>query len=198
MVLVGGNMPGAYLELTSRELPRPLWRTLPIVLVAGFLTMMLVATVLLRRQVRQISRAESAWRTEAAWRQAMEDSALVGLRARDAEGRILYVNRTFCDMWAARQLVGLLPPMPYWPPDALMKCSAANATWRARPARRLRPCGAPDGRLVSVMVFSRRDRRPRKTTGWMVPSSTSPPRNWKSVNGTRPGYGLPVPPDNAR
>ncbi len=173
MVLVGGNMPGAYLELTARELTRPLWRTLPIVLVSGFLTLMLVATMLLRSQVAHISRAENAWRTEAAWRQAMEDSALVGLRARDAEGRILYVNRTFCHMVGlnADQLVGLQPPMPYWPPDALdevMLRNKRNLEGRApRDGYEALWCHQ-DGRRLNVMVFESPliDANGRQT-GWM-------------------------------
>lgn len=173
MVLVGGNMPGAYLELTSRELPLPLWRTLPLVLIGGFLALMLISTVLLRRQVRQITRAQDAWRTEAAWRQAMGDSALVGLRARDLEGRILYVNRTFCDMVGlpAQVLVGLMPPMPYWPPEVADEMALRNqrnleghapregyeSLWRHQ-----------DGRLINVMVFESPliDAR-GKQTGWM-------------------------------
>ncbi len=173
MVLVGGNMPGAYLELTARELTRPLWRTLPIVLVSGFLMIMLVATILLRRQVHQISRAENAWRTEAAWRQAMEDSALVGLRARDAEGRILYVNRTFCHMvgLSADQLVGLRPPMPYWPPDALdevMLRNKRNLEGRApRDGYEALWCHK-DGRRLNVMVFESPLIDANGTqTGWM-------------------------------
>jgi two-component system sensor histidine kinase DctS len=173
MVPVGGNMPEAYLELTARELTRPLWRTLPIVLVSGFLTLMLVATMLLRRQVRQISRAENAWRTEAAWRQAMEDSALVGLRARDSEGRILYVNRTFCHMVGlpADQLVGLSPPMPYWPPDALdevMLRNKRNLEGKApRDGYEALWCHQ-DGRRLNVMVFESPliDAQGRQT-GWM-------------------------------
>ena len=173
MVLVGGNMPGAYLELTSRELPLPLWRTLPLVLIGGFLALLLISTVLLRRQVRQITRAQDAWRTEAAWRQAMGDSALVGLRARDLEGRILYVNRTFCDMVGlpAQVLVGLMPPMPYWPPEVADEMALRNqrnleghapregyeSLWRHQ-----------DGRLINVMVFESPliDAR-GKQTGWM-------------------------------
>jgi two-component system sensor histidine kinase DctS len=173
MVLLGGNMPGAYLELTARELTLPLWRALPIVLVGGFLTLMLVATMLLRRQVHRISRAENAWRTEAAWRQAMEDSALVGLRARDAEGRILYVNRTFCDMvgFTAEQLVGLQPPMPYWPPDALdeaMLRSQRNLEGHApRDGYEALWCHR-DGRLLNVMVFeSPLIDANGQQTGWM-------------------------------
>jgi two-component system sensor histidine kinase DctS len=157
-VVVGGNMPGAYLELTLRETPKPFWRTLPIVLICGFLLLMLVATTLLRRQVRQISRAEGAWRTEAAWRQAMEDSALVGLRARDAQGRILYVNRTFCDMVGLppERLIGLMPPMPYWPPDAIDEVMLRNQRNLAGNAPRegyeALWCHQ-DGRRLNVMVF---------------------------------------------
>jgi two-component system sensor histidine kinase DctS len=173
MVLVGDNMPGAYLELTSRDPTLPLWRTLPLVLMAGFLGLMLVATQLLRRQVGRISRAESAWRTEAAWRQAMEDSALVGLRARDAEGRILYVNRTFCTMvgLSAEQLVGLQPPMPYWPPDALdevMLRHKRNLEGRApRDGYEALWCHQ-DGRRLNVMVFeSPLIDANGQQTGWM-------------------------------
>ena len=173
MVLVGGNMPGAYLELTSREPTRPLWRTLPVVLMVGFLSLMLVATVLLRRQVKQISMAESAWRTEAAWRQAMEDSALVGLRARDAEGRILYVNRTFCNMVGlpAERLVGQSPPMPYWPPDALdevMWRSKRNLEGRAPRDGYEALWRHQDGHQLNVMVFeSPLIDASGKQTGWM-------------------------------
>jgi two-component system sensor histidine kinase DctS len=158
MVAVGSNMPGAFVELALRETPKPFFRTLPLVLIGGFLGLMLVATLLLRRQVARISLAESAWRTEAAWRQAMEDSALVGLRARDADGRVLYVNRTLCNMVGLRaeELVGLSPPMPYWPPEALDEVMLRHkrnlegkaprdgyeALWRHR-----------DGRRINVMVF---------------------------------------------
>ena len=157
-VAVGGGLPGAYLSLSVREPVLPFWRTLPLVLIAGFLSLMVLATYLLRRQMQRISAAELAWRTEAAWRQAMEDSALVGLRARDAQGRILYVNRTFCDMVGldAQALVGLKPPMPYWPPNALEEVMVRHqrnlaghapregyeAVWRHS-----------DGHLLDVMVF---------------------------------------------
>lgn len=43
---------------------------------------------LLRREMRRVAQAVADAQTEAAWRQSMEDSALVGLRARDAQGTI--------------------------------------------------------------------------------------------------------------
>jgi two-component system sensor histidine kinase DctS len=128
------------------------------VLIAGFLALIGAATALLRRQMRQVANAEASWRSEAAWRSAMEDSALVGLRARDAEGRLLYVNRTFCDMIGFRsdELIGQVSPMPYWPTDSIDEVSSRlrrilagdapregyEVRWRHR-----------DGHLVDVMVF---------------------------------------------
>ena len=61
---------------------------------AFFLLLIFVATWMLRRQMHSVARAEAAWRTEVAWRSAMEDSMVVGLRARDFDGRLVYVNRT--------------------------------------------------------------------------------------------------------
>lgn len=114
-------MPDTYLELSLRDPPRPWWLRLPIVLMGVFLALIGAATALLRWQVDEVLRAEAALRTEAAWRRAMEDSLTVGLRARDAEGRLVYANRAFCDLvgYAPEDLVGRSGPMPYWPPDAI-------------------------------------------------------------------------------
>ena len=157
-VLVGGGMPGVYLELTQRTPLRAWWRSLPLGLLGGFLVLIFIATALLRRQVRQVSRAEAAWRTEAAWRGAMEDSLTVGLRARDLEGRMVYMNRAMADMvgYEPEALLGRLPPMPYWPADSLEASMMRH--------RRNLAGGAPregyeavwihaSGRRLDVMVF---------------------------------------------
>lgn len=54
-----------------------------------------------------------------AFRKAMEDSLLVGMRARDPEGRIIYVNPALCEMvgYPAEELLGSKPPYPYWHPE---------------------------------------------------------------------------------
>jgi len=147
-----------YLQLTQRDVPRPWYRALPVVLMAGFLALIVAATALLRRQMQQVSRAEAAWRTEAAWRGAMEDSALVGLRARDADGRLLYVNRTFCEMVGlpAEALIGLAPPMPYWPPDALdevMQRHQRNLEGHAPREGYETHWVHQDGHMLNVMLF---------------------------------------------
>jgi PAS domain S-box-containing protein len=58
-----------------------------------------------------------------AFRKAMEDSLLVGMRARDPEGKIIYVNPALCAMvgYSAEELLGRRPPYPYWHPDDLEK-----------------------------------------------------------------------------
>lgn len=94
-------------------------RLMPVLLVTTIIAL-LVAIVLslssLRKHVQGRYAAEQALREEHAFRKAMEDSLLTGLRARDLDGRIIYVNPAFCSMvgWSAEELVGLLPPMPYW------------------------------------------------------------------------------------
>jgi two-component system sensor histidine kinase DctS len=93
-----------------------------IVAAAIFALALLALTSLwmVRRHVRHRLVAEQALRTEHAFRKAMEDSLTVGMRARDLDGRITYVNPAFCRMvgWREDELVGAVPPMPYWLPEA--------------------------------------------------------------------------------
>jgi hypothetical protein len=72
-------------------------------------------SVLKQMQVRQ--EAEASLRTETSFRNAMENSTPVGIRAHDMEKRITYVNRAFCEMtgWTSEELIGLTPPFPFWP-----------------------------------------------------------------------------------
>jgi two-component system sensor histidine kinase DctS len=58
----------------------------------------------------------------------MEDSLQTGLRARDLEGRITYVNPAFCRMvgWSAGELLGQAPPMPYWADEEMAAAQELN------------------------------------------------------------------------
>jgi len=75
----------------------------------------------LRKDMARRALAESALRAEHAFRKAMDDSLETGVRARDLQGRLTYVNPAFCKMvgFDADELVGHAPPMPYWLPDAI-------------------------------------------------------------------------------
>jgi two-component system sensor histidine kinase DctS len=81
-----------------------------------FLLGMLASLVALRRDFVKRQRVESQLQSQVALRRAMENSLTVGLRAWDPQGRILYVNQAFCRIvgYAANELVGRSPPMPYW------------------------------------------------------------------------------------
>lgn len=127
-------------------------------LLAGLLLLGTAASQLLRREMRRVSRAVAVAQSEAAWRQSMEDSALVGLRARDAAGRILYVNKTLCDMvgYGREELVGLLPPLPFWPTEAVGDMMARNRMTLDGQAPRLGTESRwrhRDGHLIDVVVF---------------------------------------------
>lgn len=69
-----------------------------------------------QERTRELMDARGYW-------QAMEDSLLVGMRARDLNGRIIYVNPALCEMlgYTAEELVGRMPPYPYWHPEDLDK-----------------------------------------------------------------------------
>ena len=75
--------------------------------------------VLLAKDNRRRLRAERDLADALAFRKAMEDSLVTGLRARDLKGHITYVNPAFCQMvgFSPEELMGLSAPLPYWPPD---------------------------------------------------------------------------------
>ncbi|HSN79455.1 MAG TPA: PAS domain S-box protein, partial [Rhodoferax sp.] len=68
---------------------------------------------------RRRIQAQDALVQETAFRRAMENSMLTGMRALDLQGRITYVNAAFCQMtgWSEDDLVGKTAPFPYWPDD---------------------------------------------------------------------------------
>ena len=81
------------------------------------IALMSVLVVLVRDNRRRLS-AERDLGDALAFRKAMEDSLVTGMRARDLQGRITYVNPAFCNMvgFSASELLGL-NVAPYWPPE---------------------------------------------------------------------------------
>lgn len=74
---------------------------------------------LLAKDMRLRLKAERDLADALAFRQAMEDSLITGLRARDLRGHITYVNPAFCQMvgFTVDELLGHSIPAPYWPPE---------------------------------------------------------------------------------
>jgi two-component system sensor histidine kinase DctS len=111
-------------------------RLLPNVLTAAIVSLaaaMIWNLWALRRHVRRRLATEEALRAEHAFRKAMEDSLHTGMRAVDLEGRLVYVNPAFCNMvgYPAAELIGTVPPRPYWPPEEREQIEAAFRAARA-------------------------------------------------------------------
>ncbi len=116
------DLPGNSLQLRADAAQgRPgLIPNLTLALVVGLSLLLFGLVVVLARDVRRRAVAETALAEALAFRRAMEDSLVTGLRARDIRGRITYVNPAFCAMvgFEAHELIGSDPP-PYWPPERI-------------------------------------------------------------------------------
>lgn len=57
-----------------------------------------------------------------AFREALATCLGSGLAAVDAKDRLVFVNPAFCRMsgWSEEELLGRIPPFPFWPPDDVM------------------------------------------------------------------------------
>jgi two-component system sensor histidine kinase DctS len=94
------------------------------------LSLLLAWTVYaLWRDLAMRTKAEFALREQQAFQQAMENSLVTGLRARDMQGRVTYANPAFCEMvgYSREELIGMAPPMPYWAPEIAGKAQDRNA-----------------------------------------------------------------------
>ncbi len=115
------ELPGMALVLRLES-----WRDQPRYF-PNFLTAMVAAMtvalasvlLLLGRDTRRRLRVEQRLADALAFRKAMEDSLVTGLRARDLEGRTTYVNPAFCQMvgFSAQELMLPTAVAPYWPPE---------------------------------------------------------------------------------
>jgi two-component system sensor histidine kinase DctS len=182
----GGPGRGVYTHKRALDLPGPVItlatdsvkggpKLLPNLLVGSVILLalgLLLSLAALWRHIARTLAAEGALRQQMAFRTAMENSLVTGLRARDLEGRVTYVNPAFCAMVGLppEELVGKLPPMPYWAPEAMAdyeqrfeKVLAGNATPQFETVFQ-----RTDGVRVPVLVFEAPlvDSRGRQT-GWM-------------------------------
>ncbi|MBK0391250.1 ATP-binding protein [Ramlibacter algicola] len=115
------DLPGNTLVLRMDS-----WRAAPEVfpnvltaLVTAMSIALLAVLFLLGKDTRRRLEVERDLADALAFRKAMEDSLVTGLRARDLRGRTTYVNPAFCAMvgFTAEELLGQGSPQPYWPPE---------------------------------------------------------------------------------
>jgi two-component system sensor histidine kinase DctS len=146
------DLPGAPMVLKLEA-----WRGAPelfpnvlTALVAALTLGMVIVMLLLGHDMRRRQKAENELAESFAFRKAMEDSLVTGLRARDTQGRITYVNPAFCEMvgFSARELLGQSIPAPYWPPEQIEE-------YRQRQSVRL--AGTAPPREGYESVFMRKD-----------------------------------------
>ena len=115
------NLPGTTLVLRLdgwHQPPSVFPNVLTALVTVISIALVSVLAVLVRDNRRRLS-AEHELGETLAFRKAMENSLLTGLRARDMAGRITYVNPAFCRMvgYEASELLGQRAPPPYWPPE---------------------------------------------------------------------------------
>ena len=132
------DLPGATLQLrvdSATGAPR-LIPNLSTALVLGLSMALFALVLLLARDVRRRAMAEGALAEALAFRKAMEDSLVTGLRARGLDGGISYVNPAFCAMvgFSPDELRAAAEP-PYWPPEHRVE-------YRRRQSLRLSPDAA--------------------------------------------------------
>lgn len=137
------DLPGNTMVLRMDSWRRSEPDLFPNVLTA-LVTVMSIALVtvlfMLGHDTRRRLRVEQDLADALAFRKAMEDSLVTGLRARDLQGRTTYVNPAFCQMvgFTPEELLGKGAPAPYWPPELAEeygKRQAVRLTGGSRPPR---------------------------------------------------------------
>jgi two-component system sensor histidine kinase DctS len=175
-------LPGQSLQLRANSTAqRPsLIPNLSVALVLGLSMALFVVVLMLARDVRRRARAERALAEALGLRKAMEDSLSTGLRARDLQGRITYVNPAFCAMvgFDAGEIVGAAVP-PYWPPERVDENSVRHKARLAAPGSASRAEGPAREGFETVFMRRGGERFPvmiyeaplvdgaGRQTGWM-------------------------------
>lgn len=115
------DLPGnsLVLRINSVRTAPDLFPNMLTALVTAMSVALVTVLLLLVRDNRRRLRAERGLADALAFRKAMEDSLVTGLRARDLQGRTTYVNPAFCQMvgFSAAELLKPQTPLPYWPPE---------------------------------------------------------------------------------
>jgi two-component system, LuxR family, sensor histidine kinase DctS len=148
----------AMLRISPYKSASSLGNVLLLAAIAALSAFAILALGVLHRSTLRRRRAELRLRGEMAFRRSMEESLTVGLRAKDHEGRVLYVNSAFCTLvgWPSETLMGHKAPMPYWAPERLEETLArqqALASGGARAQSFETRFRHRDGHEIDVQVY---------------------------------------------
>jgi two-component system sensor histidine kinase DctS len=134
-----GGPAGQHAGAAHRQLARrpDLFPNVLTALVTAMSIALVSVLVLLGKDMRRRLRAEHDLADALAFRKAMEDSLVTGLRARDLQGRITYVNPAFCQMvgFSSEELLGHSSPRALLAPGAGRRIPAAPGRAPGRSAR---------------------------------------------------------------
>jgi two-component system, LuxR family, sensor histidine kinase DctS len=153
--LPGNNL--LLLRADSRDGQPGLIPNLSVALVLGLSIALTALVLVLARDVRRRAAAEQRLAEALAFRKAMEDSLVTGLRARALDGRTTYVNPSFCRMvgFDAAELLAAQTP-PYWPPERaaeyLQRIQSGAVGWES-PAGRETVFVRKSGERFPVMIY---------------------------------------------
>lgn len=170
------DLPGTTLRLrVDSAAGRPsLIPNLTLALVLGLSIALFAVVLLLARDVRRRAEAERALAEALSLRQAMEDSLITGLRARNLDGEVTYANPAFCAMvgFGAEELQTPVPP--YWPPEFVEQYQQRqDARRQSVPSDQQREgfetvFMRKNGERFPVMIYEAPLRDPQgRQTGWM-------------------------------
>lgn len=146
------DLPGntLVLRMNSSRLAPDMFPNVLTAVVTAMSVALICVLFLLGKDLRRRQRAERGLGDALAFRKAMEDSLVTGLRARDSEGKTTYVNPAFCQMvgFSGEELMQATSSAPYWP-------TALVDEYAQRQAARLAGHAPPREGFESV--FMRRD-----------------------------------------
>lgn len=151
-------LAGTTLQITAYDRPTAFGTTALLGAIVALAAFAVVTLLIVQRNAQHRRQAEQRLRAEMAFRRSMEESLTVGLRAKDHAGRILYVNAAFCKLvgLSSADLIGRVPPMPYWSPEAVEETMARQtklATGPAAPQSFETRFRRADGSEIDVQVY---------------------------------------------
>ena len=170
------DLPGTSLRLrVDSAAGRPsLIPNLTLALVLGLSIALFAVVLLLARDVRRRAEAERALAEALSLRQAMENSLITGLRARNLDGEVTYANAAFCAMVGFSPEELHTPVPPYWPPEFVEQYRQRQESRRESVLTEQQRQGFEtvfmrrNGERFPVMIYEAPLRDPQgRHTGWM-------------------------------